>query len=151
MTDDASIITIIVNLTPILVALIAVFGAAIPYLIQRNKESKLKIAEQKREVYARFLRNFTEISFEIMNDREIAGTNLDRERMLVRDQLVLYASDEVVKAYDSWIRYADLEKHDTDMESKLTNLILLAIRKDVLDKSEVTPEQLAYLNSYNRG
>jgi len=151
MTDDASIITIIVNLTPILVALIAVFGAAIPYLIQRNKESKLKIAEQKREVYARFLTNFTEISFEIMNDREIAGTNLDRERMLVRDQLVLYASDEVVKAYDSWIRYADLEKHDTDMESKLTNLILLAIRKDVLGKSEVTPEQLAYLNSYNRG
>ena len=151
MTDDASIITIIVNLTPILVALIAVFGAAVPYLIQRNKESKLKIAEQKREVYARFLRNFTEISFEIMNDREIDGTDLDRERMLVRDQLVLYASDEVVKAYDTWIRYADLEKHDIDIESKLTNLILLAIRKDILGKSKVTPEQLAYLNSYNRG
>ncbi|MEI7858001.1 MAG: hypothetical protein WCH85_10930 [Methanomicrobiales archaeon] len=151
MTDDASIITIIVNLTPILVALIAVFGAAVPYLIQRNKESKLKIAEQKREVYARFLKNFTNISFEIMNDREIDGTDLDRERMLVRDQLVLYASDEVVKAYDTWIRYADLEKHDIDIESKLTNLILLAIRKDILGKSKVTPEQLAYLNSYNRG
>jgi len=151
MTDDASIITIIVNFTPILVALIAVFGAAVPYLIQRNKESKLKIAEQKREVYARFLRNFTEISFEIMNDREIDGTDLDRERMLVRDQLVLYASDEVIKAYDTWIRYADLEKHDVDIESELANLILLAIRKDILGKSKVTSEQLAYLNSYNRG
>ncbi len=33
----------------IIVALIAVCGAVIPYLLQKNKELNLKIAEQKRE------------------------------------------------------------------------------------------------------
>jgi hypothetical protein len=36
----------------IIVALIAVFGAVLPYLFQKNKELNLKIAEQKREAYA---------------------------------------------------------------------------------------------------
>ena len=43
----------------IIVALIAVFGAVIPYLLQRNKELKVKIADQKREAYASFLKDFT--------------------------------------------------------------------------------------------
>lgn len=42
----------------IIVALIAVFGVVVPYLIQRNKELNLKIAEQKRRAYARFLKEF---------------------------------------------------------------------------------------------
>jgi hypothetical protein len=151
MTDFTSIIVIF---TPIIVALIAVFGAAVPYLLQRNKESNLKIAERKREVYTAFLKNFTEISFAVMNNREIGGTDLDRDRMLMRDQLVLYASDEVIKAYDAWIRFADTQNsqsHDFITETELVNLILLAIRKDTLGKTEITTEYLSNLNSYNRG
>lgn len=40
----------------IVVALIAVFGVVIPYLVQRNKEYKLKLAEQKIAAYSEFLR-----------------------------------------------------------------------------------------------
>lgn len=40
----------------IIVALIAAFGAVIPYLLQRNKELNLKIAERYR---AAFRGNFT--------------------------------------------------------------------------------------------
>ena len=135
----------------IIVALIAVFGAVLAYLLQKNKELNLKIAEQKREAYANFLKNFTEVAVAVMHDEEVSGKQADRDRMLARDQLLLYASDDVIKAYDAWIRYADIEKHDLDKESELVSLIFLAIRKDLLGRTKVTKEDLANLNPFNRG
>ena len=135
----------------IIVALIAVFGAVIPYLLQKNKELNLKIAEQKREAYASFLKNFTEIAVAVMHDEDVSGKDADMERMLARDQLLLYGSDDVVKAFDAWVRYADIEKYDYDREGELVNLIFLAIRKDLLGKTRVTTEHLDNLNPFNRG
>ena len=135
----------------IIIALIAVFGAVIPYLLQKNKELKLKIADQKREAYSSFLRNFTETAVAIMHDEDVAGKDADRDRMLARDQLLLYGSDDVIKAYDAWIRYADMEKRDLDREGELVGLIFLAIRKDLLGKTRVTKEDLSNLNPFNRG
>jgi len=140
-----------IEYTAIIVALIAVFGAAVPYLIQRNKELKLKIAEQKCKAYTSFLRNFTEIAVAVMHDEDVSGKDADLNRMLARDQLVLYASDDVIKAYDTWVRYSDNEKHDLDKEGELLSLILLAIRRDILGKTTVTKEDLSNLNSFNRG
>jgi hypothetical protein len=71
--------------------------------------------------------------------------------MLARDQLLLYGSDDVIKAYDAWIRYADMEKRDLDREGELVSLIFLAIRKDLLGKTKVTKEDLSNLNPFNRG
>jgi len=135
----------------IIVALIAVFGAVFPYLLQKNKELNLKIAEQKREAYASFLKNFTEGVVAIMHDEEVSGKDADRDRMLARDKLLLYASDDVIKAYDAWIRYPDGEKHDYDKEGELVSLIFLAIRKDLLGKTKVTKKHLENLNPFNRG
>jgi len=135
----------------IIVALIAVFGAVIPYLLQKNKELNLKIAEQKREAYASFLKNFTETAVAVMHDEEVSGKDADRDRMLARDQLLLYASDDVIKAYDEWVRYGDMEKHDLEKEDELLNLIFLAIRKDLLGKTNLTKEHLSNLNPFNRG
>ena len=135
----------------IIIALIAVFGAVIPYLLQKNKELKLKIADQKREAYSSFLRNFTETAVAIMHDEDVSGKDADRDRMLARDQLLLYGSDDVIKAYDAWIRYADMEKRDLDREGELVGLIFLAIRKDLLGKTRVTKEDLSNLNPFNRG
>lgn len=135
----------------IILALIAVFGAVIPYLIQRNKEWKLKIAEEKRGAYATFLRNFTDIAVAVMHDEEVSGKDADRERMLARDQLLLYASDDVIKAYDAWVRYADIEGHDLNKEGELVSRLLLAIRKDILGKTKITKEHLDNLNPFNRG
>ena len=135
----------------IIVALIAVFGAVIPYLLQKNKELNLKIAEQKREAYASFLKNFTEIAVAVMHDEDVSGKDADIERMLARDKLLLYGSDDVVKSYDAWVRYSDNEEHDFDKEGELVSLIFLAIRKDLLGKTKVTTEHLANLNPFNRG
>jgi len=135
----------------IIIALIAVFGAVIPYLLQKNKELKLKIADQKREAYSSFLRNFTETAVAVMHDEDVSGKDADRDRMLARDQLLLYGSDDVIKAYDAWIRYADMEKRDLDREGELVSLIFFAIRKDLLGKTKVTKENLSNLNPFNRG
>ena len=65
---------------------------------------------------------------------------------------MLYASDDVIKAYNAWIRYSDnTEKPDIDEESKLVDLIFLAIRKDILGKTRVTSEHITNLNPFNRG
>lgn len=135
----------------IIVALIAVFGVVFPYLVQRNKELNLKIADQKREAYASFLKNFTTVAVAIMHDEDVSGKEADLERLLARDQLLLYASDDVIKAYDAWVRYSDTEKHDFDKEGELLSLMFLAIRKDLLGKTRVTQEHLANLNPFNRG
>ena len=134
----------------IIVALIAVLGAVITYLFQKNKELNLKIAEQKREAYSSFLKNFTEAAVAIMHGEEVSGKNADRDRMLARDQLLLYGSDDVIKAYDAWVRYADMEEHDLNREGELVSVIFLAIRKDLLGKTKVTKEHLNNLNPFNR-
>ena len=136
----------------IIVALIAVFGGVLPYLLQRNKELNLKIADQKREAYANFLTNFTKVSVAVMHDEDISGKEADLERLLARDQLLLYASDDVIKAYDAWIRFSDSnDKKDYDKEGELLSLVFLAIRKDLLGKTRVTKENLENLNPFNRG
>jgi hypothetical protein len=86
-----------------------------------------------------------------MHDEEVSGKDADRDRMLARDQLLLYASDDVIKAYDAWVKYEDDEKHDYDKEGELLSLVFLAIRKDLLGKTKVTKEDLTNLNPFNRG
>lgn len=138
----------------IIVALIAVFGAVFPYLYQRNKELNLKIADQKRAAYASFLNNFTKTSIAAMydEDEKLSGKDADFERMLARDQLLLYASDDVIKAYDAWIRFSDAdEEKNYGKEGELLSLVFLAIRKDLLGNSKVTKENLENLNPFNRG
>jgi hypothetical protein len=152
--DDCTVVTrgsLMNEYKEIIVALIAVFGAVLPYLLQKNKELNLKIAEQKREAYSSFLKNFTETAVAVMHDEDVSGRDADRDRMLARDQLLLYASDDVIKAYDAWVSYADDEKHDLDKEGELVSLVFLAIRKDLLGKTKVTKEHLANLNPFNRG
>ena len=70
---------------------------------------------------------------------------------MARDQLLLYGSDDVIKAYDAWVRYADIERRDLDKEGELLSLVFLAIRKDIMGKSKVTKEHLNNLNPFNRG
>lgn len=111
----------------------------------------INATEQKRKAYTSFLRNFTEIAVAVMHKEDVGGKDADRDRMLARDQLLLYGSDDVIKAYDAWVRFADIEGHDPNTEGELVSLILLAIRKDLLGKTKVTKEQLNNLNPFNRG
>ena len=82
----------------------------------------------------------------------MSGKEADLERLLARDKLLLYGSDEVIKAYDAWIRFSDAnEERDYVKEGELLSLVFLAIRKDLLGKTRVTKENLENLNPFNRG
>ncbi|MBU3967867.1 MAG: hypothetical protein KKG76_10945 [Euryarchaeota archaeon] len=137
----------------ILVALIGAIALLIGYLIQRQNELKLKITETKKEAYAEFLNDFTETAVAIMHDEEIDQITSDRQRMHARDQLLLYASDNVIKAYDNWIKYTDEkpEGHGDNTEVGLFGKMLLEIRRDILGKTKLTVEDINNLNPFNRG
>jgi len=137
----------------ILVALIGAIALLIGYLIQRQNELKLKITETKKEAYAEFLNDFTETAVAIMHDEEIDQITSDRQRMHARDQLLLYASDDVIKAYDNWIKYTveNPEGHGDNTEVGLFGKLLLEIRKDILGKTKLTVEDINNLNPFNRG
>lgn len=135
----------------ITVALIAVFGGVIPYLLQRNWESRLNIAQRKREAYGKFLNDFTVRAVAVMHDRHVSGEADDRQRMLARDQLLLYGSDVVIKKYNEWISYADREDADVNEEVRLFGRLLLAIRQDILGSSKITAEDIENLNPFARG
>jgi hypothetical protein len=136
----------------IIVALIAVlgvaFGAVVPVLLQRNKELNLKLSDQKREAYTTFMRNFTEISAAVARGEEVDDEETILARMHARDQLLLYGSDDVIRAFHDWVEY---DGKDMDHETTLVDKLLWAMRKDVLGKTKVAPADITNLNSFNRG
>jgi hypothetical protein len=145
-------INILLQFKEIIVALIAVFGVVLPYLFQRNKEYKLKLAEQKIAAYSEFLRDFTETVVLIMHDEETEGKDLDRQRILARNQILLYGSDDVIKAYDKFVRFTDLGgKAGSDEEVALFGSLLLKIRQDIVGRTKVTVDDISNLNPFNRG
>jgi len=136
----------------IVVALIAVFGVVIPYLMQRNKEYKLKLVEQKIAAYSEFLRDFTESAILISHDEEVGGKEADRQRMLARNQLLLYGSDDVIRAYDKWVVFSDSGgKGGSDEDVALFGSLLLKIRQDIVGSTRVTVNDINNLNPFNRG
>ncbi len=141
-------------LQPIIVAFIAAVSGLMGYLIQRNNELKLRITEKKRDAYIEFLKDFTETVVAIMHDKKINEVQADRQRILARNQLLLYASDDVIKAYDDWVRYTDEnpEKRGDDTEDELFGKVLLKIREDILGgKTKLTVEEISNLNPFHRG
>lgn len=145
-------VNLLLQFKEIIVALIAVFGVVLPYLGQRNKEYKLKLAEQKIAAYSEFLRDFTETAVLIMHDQKIGSKDLDRKRMLARNQILLYGSDDVIKAYDKWVIFTDSGgKSGSDEDVVLFGNLLLKIRQDIVGKTKVTVNDISNLNPFNRG
>ena len=136
----------------LLIALIGAFVLVWRYLTQKQKESAERIIESKRIAYSEFLKDFTETAVKIMHDKETSGIKHDRERMLARNQLLLYANDKVIQAYHNWIEFADTEEEkDINKEVELFGKLLLEIRKDIHGDSKVTEQEISNLNPFNRG
>lgn len=145
-------INLLLQFKEVIVALIAVFGVFLPYLGQRNKEYELKLAEQKIAAYSEFLRDFTETAVLIMHDEEMGSKDLDRQRMLARNQILLYGSDDVIKAYDKWVVFTDDSgKGGSDEDVALFGNLLLKIRQDIVGETKVTVDNISNLNPFNRG
>jgi hypothetical protein len=135
--------------------IIALIGASVlvwQYLVQKQKESAERIIESKKIAYAEFLKDFTETAVKIMHDKDASGIKHDRERLLARNQLLLYANDKVIKAYHNWIEFSDNpDNKDINREVELFGIILLEIRKDIHGNSKVTEQEISNLNPFNRG
>ena len=136
----------------IVVALIAVFGVVIPYLIQRNKEYKLKLAEQKIAAYSDFLQDFTETALQIEHGEEVDAKVAAKQRILARNQILLYGSDDVIREYDRWVMFTDDGgKAGSDEDVAFFGNLLLKIRQDIVGETNVTVNEISNLNPFNRG
>ena len=135
----------------IILGLIGAFVLVGQYLLQRRKEMAERVIENKRHAYSQFLQDFTETAVKIMHDKKAEGIKHDRDRILARNQLLLYGNDKVIKAYHNWIDFADKPDHNIDEEVKLFGKLLLEIRKDIQGDSKVTEEEISNLNPFNRG
>lgn len=145
-------INFLLQFKEIIVALIAVFGVVLPYLGQRNKEHKLKLAEQKIAAYSEFLRDFTETVVLIQHGKKVGGKDANRQRMLARNQILLYGSDNVIKAYDKVVKFTDDGgEAGSSEEVALFGNLLLKIRQDIVGKTKVTVDDISNLNPFNRG
>lgn len=145
-------ISFLLRYKEIVVALIAVFGVVIPYLVQRNKEYKLKLKEQKIAAYSEFLRDFTETAVLIEHGEEVEGKDADRQRILARNQILLYGSDDVIRAYDKWVKFTDNGgKAGGDEDVALFGNLLFKIRQDIVTKTKITVNEISNLNPFERG
>lgn len=138
----------------LMIAMIGAFVLVWKYLTQKQKESAERIIESKRIAYTEFLKDFTEASLNATYEKmELSGIDDDRRRINARNLLLLYANDEVVKAYNTWVEFTDNDEasHGTDKDVELFGNILIEIRKDIHGKSKVTDQEIKNLNPFYRG
>lgn len=135
----------------LIIPLATVFILVWKYLTQKQKEAAERIIENKRHAYSEFLKDFTEAAVKVMYDKGTSDIKHDRERMLARNQLLLYGNDKVIRAYHNWVEFADKQDSDINEEVKLFGKLLLEIRKDIHGDSKVTEEEISNLNPFNRG
>ena len=135
----------------LLIAVVPLFILIFKYLTQKKKELDERVGEKKSIAYSEFLKNFTETALKVMHDKNVDSLKEDRERMLARDKLLLFANDNVIKAYHNWIEYSDKENSDINREVVLFGRVLLEIRKDIHGESRLTEDEISNLNPFNRG
>ena len=138
----------------LLIALVGAFVLIWRYMAQKRKEYADRIIESKRIAYSEFLKDFTEASLNITYEKlELSDIDEDRRRINARNLLFLYGNDNVVKAYDNWVKFSDTDQanNGSDTDVDLFGKILLEIRKDIHGKSKLTEREIRNLNPFYRG
>lgn len=125
---------------PIFIAIIAAISVLGGYVLQRRNELKLKIVEQKKIAYMDFL---VEFAVGAIPGRE---TTVTEKLLTTRTRLMLYAGDNVVKAFANWTNHrTNVMRQGDDVDKKNFGNLLLEIRKDVLGKTDLTNEEVKAL------
>ena len=93
----------------------------------------------------------SEMALAVIHDRETGGIEADKRRIAARNQLLLFANDEVINAYDKWFRVNNTDGHNTDDEVRMFGKLLVAIRRDIQGASKVNEQQIEGLNPFATG
>lgn len=152
----------------ILAALIAAIVVMIGYRIQKKNEQEIKNRENSKEAYLKFLDDFTQTNVistledTYLNSFSPADSNeqinkhkleSQKRKLLARNHLLLYGSDNVIAAYLNYIKHIDnvLTNKIKDEQEKYFNRLLVEIRNEIYKDTKVTDDEiLKYFNEYNR-
>lgn len=131
---------VIGGLATIVAAIIAVFGGSWAYRRQRNIDHDYELRNERRRVYQDFMVSLVTAS---RGD----GTAHLRARL----EAGLIGSTEVIKAIGDYNKYTDetgpetSNPRDPEVFTPLLANVLIKMREDVFDKSELDPEQYGKL------
>lgn len=142
MNIDLSKIGSILNaLSPILVVILGAVLGAVGWLYKHEKErrqaAERQLSEHKYGAYITLL----EIFFDIMKSIS-AGRRIDQQELIDRmfdanKELILFGSDDVVKAYQTWIRTS----REATKNLAQFGHIIISIRKDMGNRrTKITSE-----------
>jgi hypothetical protein len=110
-----------------------VLGFAASKMIESRKESKARLYEKKREAYVKLLTPWRELVVaQMMSKRDVKWTTAQMQKAYEATfDTVLYASDDVVKAYGSFIAVSIDSKKTPDEVGRRLSALLRAMRKDL--------------------
>lgn len=152
----------------IIAALIAALVVMIGYRIQKKNEQEAKNREDSKQAYLKFLDDFTQGSViatledEYLNSFPPADSNeqinkhkieSQKRKLLARNHLLMYGSDNVIKAYLNFIKHIDevVENEIEDKQEGYFNKILVEIRNEIYKDSKITDSEISnYFNEFNR-
>lgn len=152
----------------IIAALIAALVVMIGYRIQKKNEQEIKNRENSKEAYLKFLDDFTQTNVistledTYLNSLSPADSNeqinkhkleSQKRKLLARNHLLLYGSDNVITAYLNYIKHIDeiLTNNIKDEQEKYFNKLLVEIRNEIYTETKITEDEISkYFNEYNR-
>jgi len=152
----------------IIAALIAALVVMIGYRIQKKNEQDAKNREDSKQAYLIFLDDFTQTNVistledEFFNSLSAADSNeqinkhkieSQKRKLMARNHLLMYGSDNVIKAYLNYIKHIDevIQSGVVDKQEEYFNKLLVEIRREIYKNSEITESEISkYFNEYNR-
>lgn len=152
----------------IFAALIAALVVIIGYSIQKKNEQAIKNRENSKEAYLKFLDDFTQTNVltaledEYLNSLSPSNSNEQinkhkleshKRKLLARNHLLLYGSNNVITAYLNFIKHIDEIQSNNieDKQEQYFSRILIEIRKEIYKNSKISEDDISnYFNEYNR-
>lgn len=120
------------NISPgLLTVLAGGIGFIVSKLYESIKENKQRTYDKKREIYYKLIKPFREILFPANGKKKELSNEQIREAVEAAFDNILYASDEVIKAYGSFRNLSSNGNIQPEKVLKQFALLLKAMRKDL--------------------
>lgn len=124
-----------ISLSEIIVVVVTIIAAGLGYIVKQQrekiKEINSQLSVQKYEMYNEVLNLFFDIMKENKGGKKISATTLGIRVLTVKQQMLIYAPDQVITKFLEWTRYTANMK-EGDMKHFLIYLdLMILIRKDM--------------------
>jgi methionine synthase I (cobalamin-dependent) len=132
----------IADLTPVLVAIVTIAGAAITYVVQKGLDRRNALVELRRRCYRDYL-----LAFSAMSNSPEKIEDVTRKYFQAEFDILVVGSDEVVQAVGVLSQFyaetnEDRFNRDAAAVRRLVAEVCRAMRRDCFERSSLTVEEI---------